>query len=56
MLWGSKEVFMAWIRLIEDASPEGEEGAEELEVLSMHDVGDRIAIHKHEGVLVEFEV
>ncbi len=47
---------MAWIRLVEDDAPEGEEVAEEVEVLSLPDVGDRIAIHKPEGDVVIFEV
>lgn len=47
---------MAWIRLLEDASPEGEEVAAELEVLSLPDVGDRVAIHRPEGDVVVFEV
>jgi len=56
MLWDSKEALMAWIRLVEDDAPEGEEVAEEVEVLSLPDVGDRIAIHKPEGDVVIFEV
>ncbi len=47
---------MAWIRLFEDDAPEGEEIAEELEVLSLPDVGDRIAVHKPEGDVIVFEV
>jgi hypothetical protein len=56
MLWDSKEKPMAWIRLLEEGAPEGEEAAEELEVLSLPDVGDRIAIHRPEGDVVVFEV
>jgi hypothetical protein len=56
MLWGSREAFMAWIRLLEEASPEGEDVAAELEVLSLPDVGDRIALHRPEGDVVVFEV
>jgi len=37
---------MAWIRLLEDGAPEGEEVAEEIEVLSLPDVGDCVAIHE----------
>jgi hypothetical protein len=55
MLWASMEAFMAWIRLLEEDAPEGEEVAE-LEVLSLPDVGDRIAIHRPEGDVVVFEV
>ena len=56
MLWDGKEALMAWIRLLEDTSAEGEEVAEELEVLSLPDVGDRIAIHRPEGDVLVFEV
>jgi hypothetical protein len=56
MLWDSKEALMAWIRLLEDDAPEGEEVAGELEVLSLPDVGDRIAVHGPEGEVVVFEV
>ena len=47
---------MAWIRLFESDGPEGEEIAEEFEVLSLPDVGDRIAIHRPEGEVIVFEV
>ena len=47
---------MAWIRLFEEGAPEGQEVAEEIEVLSLPDVGDRIAIHRPEGDVVVFEV
>ena len=47
---------MAWIRLLEDDAPEGEEIVEELEILSLPDVGDRIALHRPEGDVVVFEV
>ena len=47
---------MAWIRLFENDAPEGDVVAEELEVLSLPDVGDRIAIHRPEGEVVVFEV
>jgi hypothetical protein len=56
MLWDSKEALMAWIRLLEEDAPEGEEAVEEIEVLSLPDVGDRIAIHRPEGDVVVFEV
>ena len=46
---------MAWIRLLEDDAPEGEEVAE-FEVLSLPDVGDRIAVHRPEGEVIVFEV
>ena len=47
---------MAWIRLVEDDAPEGDEIAEEFEVLSLPDVGDRIAVHKPAGDVLVFEV
>ncbi len=47
---------MAWIRLFENDAPEGEEEGEELEVLSLPDVGDRIALHRPDGDVVVFEV
>jgi hypothetical protein len=47
---------MAWIRLLEDDAPEGEEIVEELEILSLPDVGDRIALHRPEGDVVVYEV
>ena len=47
---------MAWIRLFEDDAPEGEEIVEELEILSLPDVGDRIALHRPEGDVVVYEV
>ena len=47
---------MAWIRLLEDDAPEGEEIVEELEILSLPDVGDRIALHRPEGEVVVYEV
>ena len=47
---------MAWIRLLEEDAPEGEEAVEEIEVLSLPDVGDRVAIHRPEGDVVVFEV
>ncbi len=47
---------MAWIRLLEEDAPEGEDAGEELELLSLPDVGDRIAIHRPEGDIVVFEV
>jgi hypothetical protein len=56
MLWDSKEALMAWIRLLEDDAPEGEEIVEELEILSLPDVGDRIALHRPEGDVVVYEV
>ena len=56
MLWGGKEALMAWIRLFENDAPEGEQEAVELEVLSLPDVGNRIAIYRPEGEVVVFEV
>ena len=47
---------MAWIRLLEDDGPDGEEIVEELEILSLPDVGDRIALHRPEGDVVVYEV
>ena len=47
---------MAWIRLLEEDAPEGQEVAAELEVLSLPDVGDRIAVHGPEGDVVVFDV
>lgn len=47
---------MAWIRLFEEGATTGEEVAEELEVLSLPDVGDRIVIHRPEGEVLVFEV
>ena len=47
---------MAWIRLLEDDAPEGEEIVEELEILSLPDVGDRLALHRPEGDVVVYEV
>jgi hypothetical protein len=47
---------MAWIRLLEDDAPEGEEIVEELEVSSLPDVGDRIALHRPEGDVTVYEV
>ncbi len=47
---------MAWIRLLEEDVAEGEEMAEDIEVLSLPDVGDRIAIHRPEGEVIVFEV
>lgn len=47
---------MAWVRLLEEDAPEGEEMLEDLELRSLPDVGDRIAIHGPEGEVVVFEV
>ncbi len=47
---------MAWIRQLEEDVDEGEEMAEDIEVLSLPDVGDRIAIHRPEGEVIVFEV
>ena len=56
MLWDSMEALMAWIRLLEEDAPEGEEAVKEIEVLSLPDVGDRVAIHRPDGDVVVFEV
>jgi hypothetical protein len=62
MLWDSKEALMAWIRLLEEDAPEGEEIVEEIEVLStlrpgpeslMNSLRDRLRVDtalKHECV------
>jgi hypothetical protein len=47
---------MVWVTLFDHDAPEGHEAGPEFELSALPDVGDRLALHSHEGDVAVFEV